>query len=120
MEIRPANENDNAALQVLQAKCPQGTTLIVAAVNTPDFFARVKAYKDYRVYVVCENGRIIGSAACGIRDAAVNGKVVKIGHKFQAFVHPEYRGRRIAAELTQAREQYLKPRGAVLPSSLIM
>jgi len=45
MEIRPANENDNAALQVLQAKCPQGTTLIVAAVNTPDFFARVKAYK---------------------------------------------------------------------------
>ena len=120
MEIRPANENDNAALQVLQAKCPQGTTLMVSTINTPDFFARVKAYKDYKVYVACENERIIASAACGIRDAVVNGQVVKIGHQFQAFVHPEYRGRRIAAELTQIREQYLKQRGAILAYALIM
>src|SRR4030043_1585988 len=112
MEIRPASEKDNAELQKLQAKCPQGTTLIVSTVNTPDFFARVRAYKDYQVYVACENDRIIGSAAWGIRDATVDGRVVKIGHQFQAFVHPEYRGRRIAGQLTQIREQYLEQRGA--------
>jgi predicted N-acetyltransferase YhbS len=120
MEIRPAKESDAAALKVLQAKCPQGTTLVVSAVNTPDFFARVKAYKDYEVYVACENDRIVGSAACGIREAVVNGQVVKVGHQFQAFIHPEYRGRRIAGQLMQTREQYLKQRGAVLAYSLII
>lgn len=120
MDIREASADDNLELQELQAKCPQGTTLIVSTVNTPDFFARVKAYEDYKVYVVCEDNRIIGSAACAVCDAVVNGKITKIGHQFQTFVHPEYRGKRIAGQLHQVREQYLIQRGAVLSYALIM
>lgn len=120
MDIREAIADDNLELQELQARCPQGTTLIVSTVNTPDFFARVKVYEDYKVYVECENNRIIGSAACAIREAVVNRSVTKIGHGFQAFVDPESRGRRIAGQLHQVRENYLRQRGAVLAYTLVM
>lgn len=120
MNIREATQDDNRALQQLQAQCPMGTTLIVSTVNTPDFFARVKADADYKVYVAFEDERLIASAACAVRDAMVNGEVVKVGHVFQAFVHPEYRGRRIAGELLLIRESYLEQQGAALVYALIM
>lgn len=120
MYIREATPDDNSELKELQAKCPQGTTLIVSTVNTPDFFARAKVYEDYKVYVVCEDKRIIASAACALRNAIVNDKVEKVGHEFQLFVDPEYRGKRIAGQLHQTREEYLRTRGAVLSYALIM
>jgi len=48
-------------------------TLIVSLVNTPDFFARAKAYPSYKVFVACEDNQIVGSAAYGIREAFLNG-----------------------------------------------
>ena len=120
MDIREARADDNLELRELQARCPQGTTLIVSTVNTPDFFARVKVYEDYKVYVACEDNRIIGSAACAVRDAVVSGKIAKVGHEFQLFVDPEYRGRRIAGQLHQVREEYLKHQGCALSYALIM
>lgn len=120
MYIREATPGDNTELIELQVKCPQGTTVIVSTVNTPDFFARAKVYEDFKVYVVCEDNRIIASAACGLRKAIINNKVEKVGHEFQAFVDPEYRGKRIAGQLHQVREDYLKKQGAVLSYGLIM
>lgn len=120
MHIREATQNDNEELQQLQARCPQGTTLIVSTVNTPDFFARVKAYSDYKVYVAVEDSRIVGSTACALRSAIVSGTEEKVGHVFQAFVDPNYRGRRIAGQMHQAREEYLRQKGAVLGYSLIL
>ena len=55
MYIREAHPGDNQELQALQARCPQGTNLVVSTVNTPDFFARAKAYKTSRTLVVCED-----------------------------------------------------------------
>ena len=48
MYIREAMPDDNEELQRLQALCPQGTSLIVSTVNSPDFFAGVKAYESYK------------------------------------------------------------------------
>lgn len=120
MHIREATHDDNEELKQLQARCPQGTTLIVSTVNTPDFFARAKAYEDYKVYVALEENRIIGSAACAIRDAFINSKTEKVGHEFQLFVDPEFRGRRIAGQLHQIREDYLREHGAILSYAIIM
>lgn len=120
MYIREAAPNDNEELQQLQARCPQGTTLIVSTVNTPDFFARVKAYNDYQVYVAVEDNHIVGSTACALRNAMVNGKEEKVGHVFQTFVDPDYRGRRIAGQMHQFREGYLRQKNAVLAYSLII
>lgn len=120
MHIREATLDDNAELIELQARCPQGTTVIVSTVNTPDFFARAKCYEDYKIYAVCEDTQIIASAACALRSVLINDKIEKVGYEFQAFVAPEYRGRRIAGQLHHVREEYLKKQGAVLSYGLIM
>jgi len=91
MDIHEAKPDDNAALQALQAKCPQGRKLIVSAVNTPDFFARAKAYESSKVFVARNGNRLICSAACAIRKAVVNGDTRRIGYAFQGFTAPDYR-----------------------------
>jgi len=120
INIREAVPEDNDELQELQAKCPQGTTLVASTVNTPDFFARAKAYESYKVFVACEGYRIIGSAACALRDATVNGKISRVGYVFQAFVSPDARRKGVAGQLLQQREDYLRQQGAVLAYTLIM
>jgi hypothetical protein len=80
MDIREAVPDDNDALQELQSKCPQGTDLIASVVNTPDFFARAKAYESYKVYIAYEGNHILGSTACGFKNAVVNGEVRRVGY----------------------------------------
>jgi len=120
MNIREATPEDNQELQELQAKCPQGKTLIVSIVNTPDFFARAKAYESYKVFVACEENRIIGSHACVMRNAMVNGKLSKIGYSFQTFISPNHRKKGLAKKLLQYMEDHLIQKGAVLVYGLIM
>jgi GNAT superfamily N-acetyltransferase len=117
---REATFEDNDELLALQSRCPQGTTIVVSTLNTPDFFARAKCYQDAKVFVVCDDRRIIASAACGLRDAVINGNVVLIGYEFQAFVDPAYRGKRIAGHLHQLRAEYLNKQGSVLSYGLIL
>jgi N-acetylglutamate synthase-like GNAT family acetyltransferase len=104
----------------LQSRCPQGTSLVYSVVNTPDFFGRAKVYKDYKVYAAEEEGRIIGSAACSVHNASINGKLEKAGYVFQTFIDPDYRGRHIAGKLYEVREEYLKQKGAALVYTITM
>lgn len=120
MYIREATPEDNDELQELQAKCPQGKTLIVSTINTPDFFARAKAYESYKVYVACANGHIIGSGTCVLRNAVLNGQLHRVGYLFQLFVNPEYRRKGIASGLFRYREDYLTQQGTDLEYALIM
>jgi L-amino acid N-acyltransferase YncA len=120
MYIREATPNDNEELQRLQAQCPQGTALIVSTVNTPDFFARAKAYESYKVYVVCEDDKIIASHACALRNALVNGELSRVGYSFQTFVHPNQRKKNLAKRLLQHMDDHLIKNGAVLVYGLIM
>lgn len=50
--------DDNDELKALQLKCPQGRKLIASVVNTPDFFARTKAYESSKVYVSLDGNRV--------------------------------------------------------------
>ncbi|NWG03879.1 MAG: GNAT family N-acetyltransferase [Syntrophaceae bacterium] len=120
MNIREATLEDDKELQDLQAKCPQGKTLIVSLVNTPDFFARAKAYESYRVYVACDDHRIISSAACGMRQAFIKGSLRRVGYEFQYFTSPDYRGKGIAKQLHKQIVDYLTQQGAVLSYLLVM
>jgi GNAT superfamily N-acetyltransferase len=120
MDIREAVPDDNDALQELQAKCPQGTDLIASVVNTPDFFARAKAYESYKVYIAYEGNHILGSTACGFKNAVVNGEVRRVGYGFQAFVAAEHRRKGVASQLHQHREDYAAQQGAVLFYTLVL
>ncbi|MGD8893485.1 MAG: GNAT family N-acetyltransferase [Desulfobacterales bacterium] len=120
MDIREAVPDDNDALKELQAKCPQDTDLIVSVVNSPDFFARAKAYELYKVYIAYEGNKILGSAGCGFRNVIVNGKVRRVGYGFQAFVVPEHRRKGVASQLHQHCEDYAVQQGAVLFYILVL
>ncbi len=120
MTIRPARDEDNQALQELQARCPQGTSLRVSTVNIPDFFARVKAYPRTRVLVAEDGGRIVGSAAAAVRWARVGETVVPVGYQFQAFVDLDWRRKGVADALLDGLDQYLLDQGAALIYCLIM
>ena len=120
MNIRDATIEDNQELQELQAKCPQGKTLIVSLVNTPDFFARAKAYGSYKVYVACEDNQIIGSAACGMCKALINGDIRRVGYEFQYFTSPDYRGKGVAKQLHKQIEDHLIQRSTLLSYLLVI
>jgi len=120
MDIREATVNDNQELQNIQAQCPMGASLIVSSVNAPDFFARAKAYERWKVYVACDNNRIIGSAATAIREAVINGSLKSIGYEFQYFTRPEYRKQGVAVMLHRHIEDYLKKEGVALSFLVIM
>lgn len=114
MKVREAAPEDNDALQDVQASCPMGTTVVVSTVNTPDFFARARAYESPRVFVACEEDQIMGSAACAIRDGVVNGDVHRVGLEFQYFTHPNYRRRGLASLLHRTIEEYFTREGVSL------
>jgi GNAT superfamily N-acetyltransferase len=120
VHIREAIPEDNAELQKVQAQCPMGTTLVVSAVNTPDFFARARAYASCNVFVACDENRIIGSAACAVREATVNGHLSRVGYEFQYFTLPEYRKKGIARQLHRHIEDHLIQRGALYTYLVIM
>jgi GNAT superfamily N-acetyltransferase len=120
MEVREATSSDNQVLQALQARCPQGTSLIATVVNTPDFFARAKAYQEYRVYAASEHDQVIASAACGLRRAVIGAELHQVGYEFQYFTDPDHRGRGAARRLRESIEAWLVDRGASLSYALIM
>jgi len=120
MNIREALPEESEALQELQAKCPQGKSLIVSTVNLPDFFSRARAYESPRVFVAYEGDRIIGSAACAIREAIVGTRVLRVGYEFQYFTSPDYRRRGVARRLRHKIESHLTDQRAALSYALIM
>jgi N-acetylglutamate synthase-like GNAT family acetyltransferase len=120
MDIREAWPDDNDDLKALQLKCPQGKKLIVSVVNTPDFFARAKAYESSKVYVALDGGRIIGSAALATRNAVVNGEVSRIGYSYQAFVVPEYRRKGVVNRLEQQAENFATQQDMILMYGLVI
>ena len=120
MEVREATSSDNEVLQALQARCPQGTSLTATVVNTPDFFARAKAYQEYRVYAASEQDQVIASAACGVRQALIDAEVHRVGYEFQYFTDPDHRGKGAARALRESIEAWLVDRGASLSYALIM
>ena len=58
-----------------------GTAPVVSTVNTPDLYARAKAYESYKVYVACEGDRIVGSADCAVRKALVGGRIRRVDNR---------------------------------------
>ena len=120
MYIREANSGDNESLQNLQAQCPMGASLIVSQVNTPDFFARAKAYENHNVYVACDDNQIIGSAASAIREAIINGGLKRIGYEFQYFTSPDSRRKGAAMMLHRHIEDYFKKEEVALSFLVIM
>jgi GNAT superfamily N-acetyltransferase len=120
MEIREATQSDNAPLKELQTQCPMGTSLVVTAVNTPDFFARARAYSRPKILVASEGDRIAGTGACAVERARIRGNPETVGYEFQFFTSPEFRRTGVASTLHRYIESYLSENGAILTYCVIM
>jgi GNAT superfamily N-acetyltransferase len=120
MEIREATQRYNDSLRDLQARCPMGTSLIVTAVNTPDFFSRARAYARPKIFVAQEQGCIAGTGACALELSRVGGAPRTVGYEFQFFTSPEFRRSGVASLLHRHIEDDLRENGAVLTYCVIM
>jgi GNAT superfamily N-acetyltransferase len=105
--IREARPEDGRELKELEARCPAGTKLIVSRVNTPDFFARARAYEDWKVFVASDDDRIVGSGACAVRQGLVGGELRRVAYQFQAFTDPDRRRQGVASLFHLHIEDYL-------------
>lgn len=120
MHIREAVPDDNEKLQEVQSTCPMAASLLISTVNTPDFFARAKAYEAYKIYVACEADQIIGSAAVALRNPLINSTTTRVGFEFQYFTAPSHRRKGVAQKLHHHIEKYLAAHDALLSYLTIM
>ncbi|MHA1911940.1 MAG: GNAT family N-acetyltransferase [Candidatus Kariarchaeaceae archaeon] len=120
MIIREAKQEDNLELQILQEKCPMGTSFQITTINTPDFFARVNAYKSHKTYIACLDDEIIGSGATTIKEVNINGKLMPVGYEFQYFSSPEHRRKGVAQKIHNQIQSYLVENEVALSYLIIM
>jgi N-acetylglutamate synthase-like GNAT family acetyltransferase len=73
VSVRLANEDDNARLLELVRMCPQGTNLVLQFDRSPDFFSRSRAYQNYKVFVVEEEGKIVGTVGTTLKSFNMGG-----------------------------------------------
>ena len=99
IKVRKAVKEDNDDLIELGRKCPMGTNLVLGADSSPDYFARSKPFVDWHVLVAIENGKIIGSAGCAIRDTFVQGRPCRTAYEYGFMVDPQHRRKGIAVKL---------------------
>jgi GNAT superfamily N-acetyltransferase len=97
--IRETTEEDNEALNELQKRCPMGTSIVIGVDCSPDYFARSRPFKEWRVLVAVEDSTIVGSAAYAIIDTCVEGKRLKTAFEYGFIVDPVHRRRGIAEKL---------------------
>jgi GNAT superfamily N-acetyltransferase len=97
--IREAVEGDNDALNVLQKRCPMGTSLVLGVDSSPDYFARSKSFKEWHVFVATEEDVIVGSAAFAVDDTYIGGRRVKTAYEYGFIVDPVHRRKGIAGKL---------------------
>ncbi len=112
LEIRKAVREDNDALVNLLARCPQGTNLVVRLNRSPDFFARSQPYEKSQTFVAEEDGKIIGSGECALKNVRLGGERKRAGYLYSFATDAEYRGRGIARRLEEACSEYVRSEGA--------
>jgi N-acetylglutamate synthase-like GNAT family acetyltransferase len=118
--IRAATPADGGPLQALQARCPQGQSLILSTVNTPNFFARAQSYQNVSVFVAERDGQIVGSAAAAVREMLLNGQQMRVGYEFQYFVDPTLRRVGVARALREHINAHLIAQDAAITTAMII
>jgi GNAT superfamily N-acetyltransferase len=76
-----------------------GTSLVLGADSSPDYFARSRPFKDWYVFAAVEDGKMIGSAAFAVKDTYVEGKQIKTAYEYGFMVDPLHRRKGIAEKL---------------------
>jgi len=101
VSIRLADDSDNSQLLNLEKMCPQGTSLVLSFDRSPDFLARSRVYKDYRLYVADEDAKAVGTVGVTAKEFNLRGETVKGIYIYDLRVNPSCRGKGIGSRLVQ-------------------
>lgn len=119
IEIRPANESDNASLLALTRATPMGGTIALRIDRDPDFFALLRMRGEYIVYVAVRGREVIGCISAALRTVYISGVPETAAYVGDMKVHPSFSGSRISLRLIQALESYLRSVGVDLCFSVV-
>jgi hypothetical protein len=102
VEVRQANQSDNAALIELTLACPMMGDIGVCMDRSPDFFTlNALEGEEWRVGVaLSDEGRVAGSVAVARREVWLDGQPRTIAYVGDLKVHPKYRNKRYADALS--------------------
>ena len=118
--VRKARASDNEALLDIQKRSPQGTDFVLGLDGSPDYFNRARPYEDSHVFVVEEDGRVVGSSSCAFLDTVVSGVPCKALYGFGLMVDPDHRRKGLATRLSEEMTPFIDERGVDVRFSIII
>ncbi len=111
MEIRRAENADNADLCRLDSLCTQGRGLIFRY-QREDFFIRSRVYDRWVIFLARLEEEIIGVVGVCIKEIRLRGSPQQAGYVYDLRVHPGHRRKGVARALLQKAEEYIREQGA--------
>jgi GNAT superfamily N-acetyltransferase len=94
--VRDVRKEDNHALIDLDRQCVMGGAIQFVFDRFPDFFARSRAYEDFRMCVAEEEETIIGVGGVTVKSLEVNGVRDRWAYFYDLRVSPVHRRRGVA------------------------
>lgn len=85
----------------LERQCPQGERFRLSF-RRDTFHRRAENFPVWRIFTARLRGRLVGTSAVALKDAALLGHPVRASFYFDLRVHPEHRGRGIGGALSRA------------------
>lgn len=112
--IRPATEADNGQLLELTRQTPMPGTIGLRIDREPDFFRLLALRGEGYVYVAETGGRLLGCIAVSRRQVRAAGDTRTLWYVGDLKVHPDHRGRGIAAEVVREAFDFIVSEGVDL------
>jgi hypothetical protein len=106
--VRQATPADNAALLALDRRCVVAGVAPVAFERSPDFFARSRPYRCWRVFVAEGETGLMGVGAMALKGVLIGGALVQAGYFFDLRVAPEVRRMGVAGGVGDALRAYAR------------
>lgn len=111
MVIRDAREEDNEALVELDRQCVMGGKIELVFDRSPDFFARSRAYDNFRMCVAEHDGTIIGVGGVTFKTLRVHGVSDRWAYFYDLRVSPAHRRRGVARLIADSLAEAVRDAG---------
>ncbi|MFB3763911.1 MAG: N-acetyltransferase family protein [Methanotrichaceae archaeon] len=107
--IRPFEESDSPEMLEIEKLCPHGDEKYAMGVRKFDIISRYKMYDNWKVIVAEEDGRVVGWIGWTMKGETSSGTYTYL---VEVMVHPEFRRKGIALELSKVVEERAREIGA--------
>lgn len=118
--VREARAGDNAALVTLDRQCSMGEETVLSFNRAPDFFARSRVYEQSRLFVVEDQGAVVGVGSAAVKRLRVRGEWLKAAYFYDLRVAPTHRRMGVASTLADALRDFARREAVQLGYFLVV